>query len=203
MEAMTSTEEKIKRAATKVFIQKGYHATKTRDIAQEAGMNIASIHYYYRSKDKLFEIVAGEAIRGFTKEMDEILGGNAPLHEKIREFTIRYIEFIKKNPYIPLFVFSEAQINPGKLQKMMQDEKMLGKLDEQLRDLAERGVIRKISLAQFMSNMMGLTVIPFVAKPLIQRKIGIDQAEFAAMIEERKQMIPDMVISYLYLKKPE
>lgn len=198
-----TTEEKIKEAAAHVFIQKGYAATKTRDIAEEAGINIASLHYYYRSKDKLFEIVIGEALRRFSKVMDEIFNSDSPLEEKIKRFVHRYIDFFKENTQVPLFIMSESQTNPEKVEKMLSNQKTLGKLKKQLEELAEKGVIRKIHYAHFMMNLVGTTVFPFISKPLMLRKLNISSKAYDALLEERKQIIPEMIINYMYLKKPK
>jgi len=197
-----STEEKIKVAATKVFVRKGYAATKTRDIAEEAGINIASLHYYFRSKDKLFEIVIGEAMKQFSKGTDEILNNEKPLHEKIKHFVEREVEFFKKNPAIPLFIMAESQNNAEKVGKMIGNQQTLERLELQLSTLAKEGVIRKIHPGQFMMNMVSLTVFPFISRPLVSSKLKITDQEFDELLEERKQMVPEIMINYLYLQKP-
>ena len=198
-----STEERIKEAAARVFVKKGFAATKTRDIAEEAGINIASLHYYYRSKDKLFEIVIGEALRNFSGGMDEILGNDEPVHHKIRTFVHKFIDFFKENPYVPLFIISESQINPEKVDKMLDSQKSIKKLRKQLEELAAAGVIRPIHHAHFFMNMISLTVFPFIGKPLMMRKVNLSSAAYDKLLEERKEMIPEMVMSYFYQKKPD
>ncbi|MEM9328735.1 MAG: TetR/AcrR family transcriptional regulator [Bacteroidota bacterium] len=197
-----STEDKIRQAAAKVFVTKGYAATKTRDIAEEAGINIASLHYYYRSKDKLFEIVIGESMRRFSRSMDEIFGSNQPLHVKIRQFVSIYLDIFKENPQVPNFVLSESQHNPEMVSRLLRNEKSLSFLKKELKDLAEQGIIRPVHHAQFILNLMGLTIFPFVAKSIVSYKLELGDEEYAAMIEESRDLIPDMIISYLYLKKP-
>ncbi|MBV6647378.1 MAG: TetR/AcrR family transcriptional regulator [Cyclobacteriaceae bacterium] len=200
--ATLSTEEKIKHAAARVFTRKGYAATKTRDIAEEAGINIASLHYYYRSKDRLFELIIGEALRVFSSTMDEIFGSQIPLHEKIKAFASRYIDFIKENPYIPLFIVSESHTNVDRINEMLSDQKTIDKLKLELEDLTEKGIIRPIHHGHFMMNLVSLTVFPFLSKPLLLKKIGISSSEYDMLIEERKSMIAEMLINYLYIQKP-
>jgi len=196
-----STEEKVKLAATRVFVRKGFAATKTRDIAEEAGINIASLHYYYRSKEKLFEIVIGDSLRRFSMAMDEIFSSEIPLREKIKRFVVTYIEVFKDNPLVPNFVLSESQRSPELMDKLLANEKSLFHLKKELKELAEAGVIRPTHPAQFIMTMMGLTIFPFLAKPIISRKTEIDDKKYNDMIEERKSLIPDMIINYLYLEK--
>lgn len=196
-----STEEKIIKAAQNVFVRKGYSGTKTRDIAEEAGINIASLHYYYRSKDKLFELVIGEALNRFSSGMDKILGSDLPLEEKVRSFVDKYITFFKQNPYIPMFIMSEALTNPERMSEMLDRQKAIDKLASQFNRLVEQGAIRKMHHAQFMMNLIGLTAFPFVSRPILMKKAGVNEAEFEDLLEERKEMIPDMIFSYL--KNPE
>ena len=192
-----STEEKIIKAAQNVFVRKGYAGTKTRDITEEAGINIASLHYYYRSKDKLFELVIGEAMNRFSEGMDQILGSDLPLEEKIRTFVDNYINFFKQNPYVPMFILSEALTNPDRVADMLDRQQAIDKLANQFNQLVEQGAIRKMHHAQFMMNLIGLTAFPFVAKPIIMKKAGVDEGEFEDLLEERKDMVPDMLFNYL------
>lgn len=200
IDSTLSTEEKIRVAAARVFVRKGYAATKTRDIAEEAGINIASLHYYYRSKDKLFELVIGESIRRFSQMLDQVFGSDLPLQDKIRQFVAFHLETFKDNPHVPNFVLSESQKNPELLDKMMVHEKSLLRLKQELKELAEAGVIREIHHAQFILNLMGLTMFPFLAKPIVQLKTHVDDEEYARILEDRKEMIPEIIINYLFLK---
>ncbi len=197
-----STEERIKAAAAKVFTEKGYDATKTRDIAEAANINIASLHYYFRSKEKLFEIIIGERMRQFSAVMQAIMNTDKPLHQKIREFVPAYIDFQKENPYLPLFIMSESQKNAEKIEKLVDSEQVFPNLKNQITKLSAAGIIRPIGIANFMTTLMGLVVFPFLGKPLLKAITGQDERGFEEMLEIRKQMIPEMIINYLYLTAP-
>lgn len=194
-----TTEEKIKIAASKVFIKKGYAATKTRDIAEEAGINIASLHYYYRSKQKLFDLVIGEALRKFSDGIDHIFGSDLSLDKKITTFVHQYIDFFKANPYIPVFIMSESQNNPEKVDKLIDDRRLMPRLKEELIALAEQGVIKPIAPTHFFLNIISLTAFPFIAKPLMTSKLNLSDEDYDQILEERKALIPEMIINFLYL----
>lgn len=198
-----STEEKIKKAAIEVFTKKGFAGARTRDIAEAAGINIAMMHYYFRSKEKLFEIVIREALQQFSKGMDGLFDGQAPLHQQIRKFVELYTDFLREKPFVPLFILSESHSNAKRVDKMIHNQKSLDRLESQLKQLAKEGVIRPIHPAQFIANLVSLTVFPFISKPLMMTKSGIGEKEYDALIEERKKMIPEMIISYLYLQPPQ
>ncbi|MCR9253825.1 MAG: TetR/AcrR family transcriptional regulator [bacterium] len=202
MKAEITTEEKIKVAAAKVFTKKGYAATKTRDIAEEANINIASLHYYYRSKEKLFQIVIGEALGTFSQIMDDIFCSELPLHEKIKEFVIQYIDFFSANPYLPIFIVSESQNNPDKINKILKNDQTIMNLRKELELLHEMKVIRQIQPAQFFLNLISLTAFPFLAKPLISKKMDLSDNDYVSILANRKKLIPDMMINFLYYEQP-
>ncbi len=198
------TKDRIRRAAAKVFTEKGYDAATTRDIAKEAGIkNMASLHYYYGTKEELFELIIREKMAEFTKIMERCFTSDIPLYEKIRSFVPAYIDFYKANPYLPLFVLFESEKNAEKINQYINDDKFRVQLENEISSLAERGIIRPISLANFYCNLIGMVIFPFLSKTILFIKTGLDEAGFQEMLEERKQMIPDMIINYLYLKAPE
>lgn len=198
-----STEERIKEAATKVFTKKGFYATKTRDIAEEAKINIASLHYYFKSKEKLFEIIMCETMKRYSISMDQVFSTDDSLPSKIKHFVHSHIDFMKVNPYVPMFLMSESQTNPEKVQELLNDDGMMEQLEKQLVDLADKGIIRKVNCFQFVMNLVSLTVFPFISKSLMCQKSNITPEEYDRLLEERKDIIPDLLINYLYLKKEE
>jgi len=121
-----STEEKIKEAAKKVFTQKGYFATRTRDIAEEAGLNLALLNYYFRSKEKLFEIVMLEKVQKFFGVLLPVLNNPATtLEEKMESIPDKYIDLILENPDLPIFIMSEVRNSPDLFIKIANNKNFL------------------------------------------------------------------------------
>src|SRR6478736_7225969 len=111
-----STENKIKQAARIVFTKKGYAATKTRDIAEEAGINLALLNYYFRSKEKLFELIMLESMETFLRSIKLVLHNEeTDLYEKMDSLVEFYIDMLINEPNFPFFMLSEIQANPEKL----------------------------------------------------------------------------------------
>jgi AcrR family transcriptional regulator len=105
-----STEEKIKAAAKKLFTQKGFAATRTRDIAEEAGINLALLNYYFRSKNRLFELVMWENLSLFMGVMLENIKDNPRSFEDQLDFVVdKYIDMLLENPDLPFFVLNLLQ----------------------------------------------------------------------------------------------
>ena len=110
-----SAEEKILAAAHKVFTTKGMNGARMQDIADEAGINKALLHYYFKDKDKLFETIFVVEAQRFFPKITMIFQSDAPLFEKIENFVSEYIDEMQENPYLPWFVINEMNRDPEKL----------------------------------------------------------------------------------------
>jgi AcrR family transcriptional regulator len=184
----TSTEEKIKEAARKVFMQKGFAATRTRDIAEESGINLALLNYYFRSKEKLFHQVMSEKIQQFFGVLFPIINDSSTrLETKINLIVSNYIDMLTENPDLPLFVLSEMKDQPGQINKTLPIEKITKNVSL-VQQLQERRP--DISPVHFLMNILGMTVFPFIARPAFG-VIGIlNKDDFETIIEERRRLIP-------------
>lgn len=185
-----STEEKIKEAASIVFTKKGYGNARTRDIAEEAGINLALLNYYFRSKEKLFQIVMAERIEKLFGVLAPILNdAGTTLDEKLDKITENYISMLLKNPDLPIFVLSEIRNNPEQLSNRFQARKLLTE-SVFIKQLEERR--SDISPFHFLMNLLGMTLFPFVAKPVLQPITGNEEVYYA-MMEQRKKLIPGWI----------
>jgi AcrR family transcriptional regulator len=190
-----STEEKIKEAARKVFTQKGYAATRTRDIVQEAGINLALLNYYFRSKEKLFEIIMFEKVQQLFGIILPILNEpSTTLEVKLQKIASTYIDMLIQNPDLPLFVLSEIRNNPeqfgDKLQltKVINESVLIKQLKEKKPDL---------NPLHFLFNILGLTIFPFIAKPVFGAAQTFNEEMFVSIVNERKKLIPIWLASML------
>jgi AcrR family transcriptional regulator len=182
-----STEEKFKEAARIVFTKKGYAATKTRDIAEQAGLNLALLNYYFRSKERLFEIVMIEKVQQLLAFMSPVLNNpDTSLHEKIDLITPSYIDMLIKNPDLPLFVLSEIKNNPERFGKMIQANNILQ--SSFMRQLAEEK--KDVNPIQLFLNFLGMMVFPFIVKPVLQTIVPMNEDAYVQLLEERKVLIP-------------
>jgi len=196
----TSTEEKIKNAARLVFHQKGYAGTRTRDIAEQAGINLALLNYYFRSKQKLFDLIMLETMQDFIQSMKTVFNDkNTSLQSKVEAVASRYIDLLIKEPEIPLFIMSELRANPeGLLQKMkFQEVLMKSTFIRQYRIEVVKGEIAPQNLLHFIINVIGLTVFPFVASPILRSLGDLTKEQFNALMVERKAFIPKWVYAMM------
>jgi AcrR family transcriptional regulator len=199
----SSTEEKIKEAARKLFTQKGFAATRTRDIADEAGINLALLNYYFRSKQKLFDIIMLENFRQFIQGISfNFLEQNTTFDQKIAKIVTMYIDFLSQNPDLPLFILNELRNDPDQLAANI-DGEMGGTRAElfgQLKAAAAAGQMGDLDPFHLMANLVGLTVFPFVGRPIMQKVAGVTDKQFNELMQQRKQLIPIWIKSMLQPK---
>jgi AcrR family transcriptional regulator len=194
------TEEKIFEAATDVFIERGMDGARMQDIADQAGINKSLLHYYFRTKDHLFnavfEKIAGQMFKKFAPVLDE----NLSLEEKIRFFFREHISFMQKNPRLPSFILNEIHRNPQRIKKLIQSidiNKLWTTLEAQHKEELKRYNITKENIPQFMTTVAGMSVFPFAAKPIISSIMEKMGYNFDDYIEERKEYAADFVINAL------
>jgi len=188
-----TTEEKIKQAAKAVFQKKGFAATRTRDIAEEADINLALLNYYFRSKEKLFGIIMEESLRDFLQSLTSVIGDeNTSLSEKIPLIVDRYIAMLLANRNMPMFILSEIHQNPELLVAKFNIKEIMMKsaFVRQFQQAVAAGEIAEMHVFQFLMNIMGLVIFPFMAAPMLKQIGDLQEEQFIALIMERKKLIP-------------
>ncbi|UFK98314.1 TetR/AcrR family transcriptional regulator [Kaistella faecalis] len=183
-----STEEKILISASKVFTEKGFSGTRTRDIAEEAGINLALLNYYFRSKEKLFEqVMKVKIVLLFGKIIPIITNEKSTLEEKIDLASEKYFEILSKNPNLPLFILSEIQKKPSNITALIPVDKVL-KTSVLLRQIEEKKP--GLNAFHFIVNFLSMTAFPFIAKPILKNFNILNDEEFQQFVEERKTLVP-------------
>jgi AcrR family transcriptional regulator len=203
MERDHTTEAKIKDAARRVFISKGFNGCTSREIAKEAGMNVALVNYHFQSKGHLFEIVVSSVMEDFTLSMIDIFHTNMSLINKTRLFIDKEYEFLSKYPEIPNFIVNEL----GKKDKSffecldIKDKLLETKIFEQIEEAQKNGEMRKIDLVSIMLMMMSNCHFPFIAKPMIQTINSLEDEQYKSQLIIHKQYVTEMIIGYLFPTK--
>lgn len=199
----TTTEEKIKNAARAVFHQKGFAATRTRDIAEEAGINLALLNYYFRSKEKLFNIIMLETFSSFVKSIVVIFNDETTtLENKVETIASAYIDLLTLEPQIPLFIMSELRSNPDHFLKTLNTKNVISNsmFARQYQQGVKDGKIAPVHILHFIMNLLSITVFPFIASPMIQMIGDLKEGQFNKLMAERKKMIPRWIKAMLKVK---
>jgi len=192
-----STEEKILTAAREVFFQKGFSGARMQDIADEAGINKALLHYYFRSKEKLFETIFREAFEKLVPQIVIAFSSDLPFFDKIRAFCHAYVTMAVDNPFIPIFILNEMHTNPEGFQKTFGD--IPGKVPHTLlktviKKAVDDDLIRPIDPPQLIMNILSLCMFPTISRPMFQLVMNISDTQFKKMSELRKTEVADFII---------
>lgn len=194
-----NTEQAIIEAACKIFQEKGFKETTMRDIAAEANINMAMVHYYFRSKENLFFLVLNEAFSLLLEKIITILtNDNLDIFEKIRIIIREYITFFHEKPYLPQFLMGEVIRNPERIGKqMLKNMSFLNVFrifSDQLEKEYEKGTILHISALSLILNIISLCVFPAIIKPVACKLSNLDSTVFDHVIEDRKTEVADFII---------
>ena len=191
-----NTEEKILAAAKKVFLKEGMAGARMQDIADEAGINKAMLHYYFRSKEKLFEKIFTELSQHFFPRLIKIFESDEVLFRKIELFVEEYIDQMRPMPYLPIFVLNEVNRQPETfIKKMLGNRKPpIKKFVDDVQEEVKKGIIRPINPLQLLLNIISLCVFPFVARPMFQVVTNIDKAMFDKILDQRKVDVSKFII---------
>lgn len=189
-------EIQILNAAKNVFQKKGMDGARMQEIADEAGINKALLHYYYRSKQQLFEAVFKFAFNLLAPQLNQILNDDSSIENKIRNFTSDYIDFIIKQPYLPSFIIHEINRNPQFIIQLQNNPAFpnLDKFKQQVAHEIELKIIQPISAEQLFVNILSLSIFPFVASPLIKAILKLNNEQFQILMNERKKEVADFII---------
>jgi AcrR family transcriptional regulator len=191
------TEERIFEAATDVFIEKGMDGARMQDIASHAGINKALLHYYFRTKEQLFNAVFEMVARKIIKKFAPVFDENLSLEAKIRFFFKEHLTFLQENPRLPAFFLNEMNRNPSRIKKILSGvdiDKLWLKLYSQHKEELKNYNLTEETMPQLLTSIVALSVFPFAARGIIEgvlEKMGID---FDKYIETRKTFAAEFVI---------
>ena len=194
------SRERILDAAHAVFLRKGTAGSRTQEIADEAGVNKALVHYYFGTKAALADAIFERSMAAIMPRIFGILADEArTLEQKVRDVTREQIDFHSSRPYLAGYVVSEMHAEPKRVAALFgkQGGPPLDVLRRQLRAAAKAGTMRVMSAEQFVVNLMGLLVFPFALRPALMVLLNIHPSAWASFMQERKRLLPDFILAGL------
>jgi TetR/AcrR family transcriptional regulator len=194
-----TTEEKIYEAARRIFVLKGMEGARMQEIADEAGMNKALLHYYFRSKENLFKAVFKDIFTKFFLKVKDTLFSDIPSQEKMIIFIDNYIDLIMANPYVPQFIINEINRDPKVLKTLMFESGIEPqKILELFYDEVKSNNLSKIDPRHIVISLLGMLIFPFVARPLLQMVYFNDDREaYNQFLNERKEIVKTMILKFI------
>ena len=195
-------ENQILDAAEKLFIEQGFAKTTTAQIARVAGCNQALVHYYYRTKNNLFEKIFEEKLRLLQTSLLTPEIAAVSFEAKIVMMVDTYFDFVSKNRYLFPFILTEISSNPERLQTVINNlqnnsRTFVENLDTVIKSEVEKGNIRPISTSNFILTFLSLNITPFILSPIFQGILNISSIENENQLDVRKQEITEILLSRL------
>jgi len=183
------TKEKIKKAARKLFKEKGFSATTMRDIAAEASVNSALTNYHFQTKENLFSEIMKDIIITFRTGLEVILNDEkTTINEKIRKIVDNYMDMLEEEPLLPLFMFSEIQKSSLFITEILKPHELF--LDTNFESqIKEKGVSEE-NLAHLFINILALIVGPFVGQSILSQIYTNEPNQWRQILQSRREMIP-------------
>ena len=195
----SSTEAKIYDAARRIFILKGMEGARMQEIADEAGMNKALLHYYFRSKENLFKAVFKDIFSKFFSRVRGTLNSNITAKEKLMIFIDNYIDLIAANPYVPQFIINEINRDPRMLKSMMLES---GAEPQMVLSMflneVQSNISSKIDPRHIVVSLLGMLIFPFAGRPLLQMiYFNNDVEAYDRFLMERKEIVKNMILKFI------
>lgn len=191
------TEEKIFKAAQTVFQKRGFEGARMQEIADEAEINKSMLHYYFRSKDKLFMEVFRAGVRKIMPQLFGILKSELPIEQKVQDIVVFYHEMFKENRHLPSFVVYEMNQHPERFTGFI--EGMNIHLPEvftkQVNTEVQQGRMKNISPEQFLLNIVSMCMMPMLARTMVKTIFSLDEKGYSDLLEERKALIPKIIFN--------
>jgi AcrR family transcriptional regulator len=193
------TEQKILDAARNIFMRKGMHGAKMQEIADEAGINKALLHYYFRSKDKLFDRIFQEVFGQLFPKLQILADATKSIENRVQIFVAEYMTVMQQNPFLPLFILHEIQRDPDSLHDRFKNSGLQPEIIQNAIASSLKMTLNEVRM--FLVNMLSLCIFPFAAKPLLSRVLygGNDEA-YEAFLEDRKTAVPEFIMNSLKTK---
>lgn len=191
------TEEQIFEAASRIFQRKGYAGARMQEIADEAEINKSMLHYYYRSKSKLFTQVYQRELARFFPVLLQVMDSSDPLDQKIRKLIDAYYSFLREHPRLPQFIITEMNRNPDEFQEFISREAIRPPKSffAQIKNEMEAGRIDDVDPRQLMVSIVGLTIFPFIASTMVKSIFNFDEKEYVLFLGDRKEFLVDFILN--------
>lgn len=187
----SNTEQLILETAESLFLDKGFAMTSTTEIAKAVGCNQALVHYYFRSKEKLFHAIFEKKVKLVVSTFFQTNDENISFEEKLKNVIEAHFEIIRANPKVPFLIFNELTTNPKRVQSLAKEsgllDSVLPKLNEELQAEIKKGTIRPINPLDLLFSIVSLNVILFLSKPLFESIVSNSSEEFEKIVESRKK----------------
>jgi len=196
-------EQAILEVAERLFLEKGFAMTSTTEIAKEVGCNQALVHYYFRTKDNLFNVIFEQKFKSFFQAVFEMKTmGNLSFQDKLRHIIESHFDLLRKNPKMPALILNELSRRPDQIDVLREKlhtlpEQLFAELEKDLQVEIKKGNIRDISLMDIIVSMLSLNIALFVIMPIAEKMLQINEIQKDFMITHRRSENVEFILKSL------
>ena len=198
-----SLEQGILEIAERLFLEKGFAQTSTTEIAKEVGCNQALVHYYFRTKDNLFNVIFEQKFKLFFQGIFEMKNmGELKFQDKLKHIIETHFDMLRQNPKMPFLIITELSRRPEQIIILREKlhslpEQVFSELNNNLKLEIELGNIREISLTDLIINMLSLNIALFVMMPIAEKILQLNETQKEMMITHRKTENVEFILKSL------
>jgi len=193
MSSALNSRDKILEVATDIFYKKGLAGARMQEIADNAGINKAMLHYYFKTKEQLFNEVFEKAFRLFLSRIVEVLNSNKPLKDKVSDYVDHTIDSLMQNQGISIFVIQELNTNPEKVTKLFAGKGNINFVV--FENQVNKESAGKVNAEMFFTDMVAMCIYPFIAQPMLKKIMKKNDTAYKTWLQERKEWIKNMLLS--------
>lgn len=186
------TREHLLAVAAQIFYEKGYYGARMQEIADQAGLNKAMLHYYFRNKGQLFDAVFERALNVLIPSLIQFFTSEEPLREKISHLIDEYTTLLRENPDVPVFILSELRMHPEKVEDVgetlsLQSDQLMAQIEAEI----AQGNLRPVSPRHFVISLFSACIFPYISAPVWQNLFDLNEAGYHQLLAERKEALMD------------
>ena len=198
-----SLEQSILEVAERLFLEKGFSMTSTTEIAKEVGCNQALVHYYFRTKDNLFNVIFEQKFKLFFQGVFEMKNmGELKFQDKLKHIIESHYDILRKNPKMPALILNELSRRPDQIiilrEKLhLLPEQIYAELNKDLEKEIELGNVRNLSLLDIFISMLSLNIALFMMMPVVENVLQLNEVQKEFMLEHRKSENVEFILKSL------
>jgi TetR/AcrR family transcriptional regulator len=198
------TEKLILDTAKVHFVKKGFGASRMQEIADEAGINKALLHYYFRSKEKLYQKIIEQTLKSAFETFTEAFDKEGSFWERAEVLVHTYIDYLSEHPETPVFIMSELsqkrEAFVDEVKKQANSFPSIASFAQSAMIAMQKGEIRTVDPIQLILTVLSMSVFPFMAKPIFTTVFNVEDEDFNTLMAERKIFILDFLKNALEIK---
>lgn len=200
-----NTELFILQCAEEVFLERGFDGAKTTEIARRAGVNHAMLHYYFRTKANLFDVVFQNKINTLASSFDDAFSEDLSFQDQVRVAVESHFDFVAQNPKLIFFIYTEIVNNDDRKKLLFNSiyskiESIVDKLEVAMDEEIAKGIIRKVNPVDLILNIVSLNITTFIVYPIVEKYI-MDDAKMQDLLSERKENNVNFILNSLKIEK--